>query len=93
MVNLKRIALLLEFYKGILFISLSFFVLLLFITSIASAFLFSSFIGLIIVLFIKETNKNKDYLYYFNCNLSKVHLYGFSILLNLIITFAFVVIF
>ena len=93
MVILKRIALLFEFYKGVLFIGLSFFILLLFITSIASAFLFSSFIGLIIVLFIKETSKNKDYLYYFNCNLSKLHLYGFSILLNFIITFAFVVIF
>jgi len=93
MLKLKRIRLLLEFYKGAFLISLGLIILLLLFTNITFAFFFGSCIGLFITLFLKETNKNKDYLFYMNCNLSKLQLYGFSLLLNLFITLLLLIIF
>ncbi len=86
MLNYKKIRLLLEFYKSTFLISLGFIIPFLFLITISSAFFFGSVIGLFTIFFLKETSKNQDYLFYMNCNLSKLQLYGFSLLFNIFVT-------
>jgi len=86
MFNLRKIKVLFEFYKSTLLYSISIFILFLIFSKPFIAFFWGSIIGLLLVLFLKETNKNNDYLFYFNCGLTKVQLFGFSLILNLIIT-------
>jgi hypothetical protein len=93
---LKKIKILFEFYKSTFLFSLEFFLLLLYFLNINSdstilnltpfAYLYGSIFGLLTVLFIKEVNKNNDYLFYFNSNLSKLQLYGYSLVVNLLIS-------
>jgi len=101
---LKKVKILFEFYKSTLLFNFGFSLLLLYFLNIGSdcrailhsipfTYLFGSFFGLLIVLFLKEINKNNDYLFYFNSNLSKLQLYGFSLIINLLITFFLLLIF
>lgn len=94
---MKKIKFLFEFYKSTFLFSLGFFLLLLYFLNINSdnsaisrsvpfAYLYGSIFGLLTVLFIKEVNKNNDYLFYYNSNLTKLQLYGFSLVVNLLIS-------
>ena len=91
--SFRKLKLHLEFYKTILVYSIVFSVFLLTLFDIKSAFFYGGFIGLFTTLFLKETNKNKDYLFYLNCNISKLSLYGFGFLLNMFIVLILLIIF
>lgn len=87
----RKLKLLLEFYKSTFVYSLAFFGFFLTVQNVKFAFFFGSCIGLLIAFFVKEFNKNKTYLFYMNANLSKVKLYGFCILVNLIVSLIFLI--
>jgi len=90
----RKLKLLFEFYKSTFIYSLTCFIFF-FLTfqDVTSGFFFGSIVGLVIVLLIKETNRNKDYLFYINSNLSKVKLYGFSLFINLFISLILLILF
>jgi len=101
---LKKIKGLFEFYKSTFLFNFGFSLLLLYflnfksdsraiLHSIPFAYLLGSLFSLLLTLFLKEINKNRDYLFYFNCNLSKLQLYSFSLIINLVIVFVLLLIF
>lgn len=85
MLSLRKIKVLFEFYKSTLLFSISFFILFLSFSNPYTSFFWGGMLGLLSILFLKETNKNKDYLFYLNSGLSKIQLYSFSLIVNLII--------
>ncbi len=93
MFSLRKIKVLFEFYKSTLPFSISIFLLLLTFSNPFTSFFGGSILGLSMILFLKETNKINDYLFYFNCGLTKVQLYTFSIFLNLLVSLILLIIF
>ena len=93
MLSLRKIKVLFEFYKSTLLYSVSIFILFLTFSEVYTSFFWGNILGLSLVLFLKETRKNKDYLFYFNCGLSKIQLYGFSLFINLIVTLILLIVF
>lgn len=89
----RKLKLLFEFYKSTFVYSLAFFGFFLTIQNASFAFFFGSCIGLLIAFFVKEFNKNNNYLFYINANLSKLKLYSFCLLVNLIISLILLVLF
>ncbi len=92
MFTIKKLRLLFEFYKIVLLNSLGIFVIVWIFSNLILAFLVGTSLGLLITLLLKEMKNNQQaYLFYMNCNLSKLQLYGFSLLLNFFILFILVI--
>lgn len=85
----RKLKLLFEFYKSFAIYAFGFAFIAYntpFVKSYSIALLCGTFIGFLLFLFLKEFNKYNDFYYYLNSNLSKITLYGFCLLTNLIVT-------
>ena len=86
---MRKLKLLLEFYKSTLLIN----IILIIISLLAgtdSVFTNLCFIGTLITYIFKEFYRKNEYYFYFNNNVSIIELYGFYVMVNLLISIVIV---
>lgn len=88
-ISYRKLKLLFEFYKSFAIYPIGFSLVVYntpFVGGLGQALLLGTFIGFLLFLFLKEFNKYNDSYYYLNNSLSKLKLYSFCLLVNLIIS-------
>ncbi len=80
---MKKFNIYIHFYLSTLFITLPLSIIAFFIDSVFFVFTFILYSNLVVYLF-KKIYKEKEYYFYYNLNISKLELYTFCILINII---------